>query len=208
MTGIFWVSYAMLWIVVIVQSFAFLEVMRQIAAIRRRVGPDQGAAMFPVETGAPLPELSGVTSDTHEPRMWADYLRSDVGVAVFMTPRCLKCRDVAAGLQALAANLRNRVDVIAVVQGRPEDVEPFISETGLPRDMTVIDEDGVTASRLGIEVTPAALTLREGSIGVAGVVNSAHHVEVLIEQEDADEGASSPSEPVGAVAGVTAGGGE
>lgn len=189
MTVMFWISYVLLWVVVAVQSLALLEVMRQIAAIRRRVGSDQGAAMLPVETGAPLPEMNGVAAAGYQTRVWDDYIVKDVGVAVFVTPNCIKCKEVAEELGTLAANLRNRVDVVAVVHGPIDLSERFIVDAALPRQMTVIDEEGLTASRLGINVTPAAVTLVSGAIGVAGIVNDARQVEALLDSDDAHHSA-------------------
>jgi hypothetical protein len=119
MKEIFYVSYVLLWAVVAIQGFAFLEILRQQAALRRRVGPDQGASLMPgsVETGAPLPELQGIDPLTGEPTAWGRYLRHEVGVAAFVTPRCPKCHEVAEGLAELWPNIRHEVDVIAIVQG-------------------------------------------------------------------------------------------
>ena len=202
MTVMFWISYVLLWTVVAVQSFALLEVMRQIAAIRRRVGSDQGAAMLPVDTGAALPEMNGIAAAGYQTRTWSDYIAQDIGIAVFVTPNCIKCKEVAEELGTLAANLRNRVDVVAVVQGPMDLSERFIADAALPRHMTVIDEEGLTASRLGINVTPAAVTLIAGSIGIAGIVNDARQVEALLDSDEAHHSALT-SEQLDAMVGAT-----
>jgi hypothetical protein len=44
---IFWISYGVLWVVLAIQGFAFLETIRQIGLLRKQVGPYQGASLVP-----------------------------------------------------------------------------------------------------------------------------------------------------------------
>lgn len=142
MKELFWSSYVALWVVVVVQGLAFVEVLRQQAALRRRVGPDQGASLLPgsVETGALLPELDGVDLMTDAPTIWSRYLRHEIGIAAFVTPRCPRCHEVAEGLAVLWPNVRDEVDVVAIVHGQKADVLELVEATGLPIEITVVDE--------------------------------------------------------------------
>jgi hypothetical protein len=196
MTEIFYASYAVLWLIVVIQGFAFLEILRQQAALRRRLGPDQGASLMPgsVETGAPLPELDGVDPMTGEVTAWGRYLRHEIGIAAFVTPRCPKCHEVAEGVAELWPNLRHETDIVAIVQGQRDDVRKFIAETGLPASITVVDEDGVMAERLGISITPSAMTIRDRRVGIAGIVNDGHQVEWLVEREKSEPSVKEPEQ--------------
>jgi hypothetical protein len=193
---IFYASYVLLWLVVAIQGLAFLEILKQQAALRRRVGPDQGASLMPgsVETGAPLPELDGSDLTTSTPAAWGRYLHHEIGVAAFMTPRCPKCHEVAEGLAQLWPNIRHEVDVVAIVHGQRNDVRKFIDDTGLPSSITVVDEEGAIAERLGISITPAAMTIRRRRIGIAGIVNDGHEVEWLVEREKSEPSVSELEE--------------
>lgn len=181
MAPLFWSSYALIWLLVGFQGLAFLEVLRQLAALRRRVGPDQGPALLPVDSGARLPPLAGVSAYSLEHVRWDERLTKELGVVVFLTPHCATCRDVAAGLAELRRNIGSKVDLLAIVQGDASAADEFIEATGLPRAMTVIDEHEASAKALGLNVNPAGLTVREGRIGIAGVVNTAHQVEALLD---------------------------
>lgn len=199
MNNVFWVSYAVLWVVVAIQSFAFLELLRQIAALRRRVGVDQGASLMPgtVETGALLPELIGELVATGREAGWQDLLSNDIGVAVFVSPRCPTCHKVAEGLATLRASYRDVADVVVVVDGPREEVLTFLDETRVPTAAVIFDEAGETAKRVGISVAPAAMTIRERRIGVAGIVNDAHQVEALLLKEQEEPSvATEPSTEV------------
>ena len=195
MKEVFWVSYVLLWVVVAVQGLAFLEALRQMAALRRRVGADQGAALLhdAVDTGAPLPELVGADLVTGEPTAWERYLRHDLGVAVFVTPRCPTCHEVAEGLSALWHGRRHEVDLVTIVHGRREEVRKFADETELPKGIVVVDEEGAMAESLGISVNPGAMSIRAGRIGVAGIVNNAHQVESLIDREVSEPSTGPPA---------------
>jgi peroxiredoxin len=196
MREIFWSSYVVLWVVVAIQGLAFVEVLRQQAALRRRVGPDQGASLMPgsVETGALLPELEGWDLVTEAPTAWSRYLHHEIGIAAFVTPRCPRCHEVAEGLALLWPNVRDDVDVVAIVHGPQADVRKLIDETGLPSAITVVDEQGAIAEKLGISVTPAAMTIRNRRVGVAAIVNDGHQLEWLIEREKTKPSVSEPEE--------------
>jgi AhpC/TSA family len=185
MKEIFWSSYVILWVVVAIQGLAFVEVLRQQAALRRRVGPDQGASLMPgsVETGALLPELDGWDLVTGAPTAWSRYLQHEIGIAAFVTPRCPKCHEVAEGLAQLWPNVQGEVDVVAIVHGQKADVLKLVEETGLPSAITVVDEAGTIAEKLGISVTPSAITIRDRRVGVAAIVNDGHQLEWLLERE-------------------------
>jgi peroxiredoxin len=196
MKEIFFASYVLLWLVVALQGFAFLEILRQQAALRRRLGPDQGASLMPgsVATGTPLPELDGVDPVTGAATAWGRYLRHEIGVAAFVTPRCPKCHEVGEGVAQLWPNIRHEVDVVAIVHGQRDDVRKFIEQTGLPASITVVDEDGTIAERLGISITPSAMTIRGRRIGIAGIVNDGHQVEWLVEREKSEPSVGEPEQ--------------
>jgi|SRR5436190_1725924 hypothetical protein len=188
MKEIFWVSYAFLWAVVAIQSLAFLELLRQMASLRRRVGPDQGASLLPgaIKAGTSLPELVGSSFTSGDPAQWDDYLHHDIGIVALLSTRCGKCREVAEDLGRLWRAVHDRVDVVAVIEGRHEELLPFVQDANLPYGIAVLDPAGTTASRLGITVNPAALTIRKGRAGVAGIVNDGYQLEALLEKESSE----------------------
>jgi thiol-disulfide isomerase/thioredoxin len=182
---IFWVSYGALWLVVAVQGFAFLEAIRHIGLLREQVGPYEGARLVPgkIEMGLPLPELTAVAADEPRDAAWGDYLQAPLGMVLFLSTRCGTCRSVADGLGALAREYDGEASLVAVVQGPVEEVEAFVSATGLPPDLVAIDEAGETSKRLDIRWTPAALSIRGDMLGTAAAVSDIYQVDAFVSEE-------------------------
>lgn len=179
---VFWLSYAVLWALVAIQGFAFLELLRQVGQIRRELGPKQGALIVPgaVDTGATLPELSGLGAADLRPARWDSYLGADQSLAIFLTTRCVSCRTIAEDLSGFAIDVRREAGVVVVVEGSIQEVSAFIREAGLDQHMVVIDEKGATSKRLGITWSPAAVTIKGRQIGDAAIVNSIDQIHALI----------------------------
>lgn len=187
---IFWISYIALWLVVVLQGFAFLEVLRQVGYLRREIGPQQGAMKVPgvLDPGTALPELRGLSASKGIAADWDDVLRTERGVVVFLTTHCLTCVEIAEKLQGFARDLPASVSVATVLEGRQDDVVTFINRTNLDVERTVIDEHGDTAEALGIGWRPAAITTRRGEVdehtaGLAGIVNTIYQIDALIQED-------------------------
>ncbi|MBA3736265.1 MAG: redoxin domain-containing protein [Actinobacteria bacterium] len=185
MNDVFWVSYVTLWLVLLVQGLAFLEVLRQLGTLRRQIGPLQGAGVIPraVDTGSPLPELKAIRGEDLEPARWRDYLSAEFGVIVFLTLDCVTCRTIAAELAGFAKDAPVEANVMAVVIGGVDEAAEFISKYGLDPSLAVIDPDGSLAKTLGVSWSPGALTIRNGSLGVAAIVNSIYQIDSLLHEE-------------------------
>lgn len=175
----------MLWAVLAIQSFAFLETIRQIGLLRKQVGPYQGASLVPtkIDMGAPVAQLAAVDVAGTRPVTWADYLRNDFGLVLFLSTHCATCRDIAEDVAALARELQGDADVIAVLEGRADEAREFVAQTRLPRELVAIDEQGATSKELGIGWTPAALTIRAEKLGSAAVVNDIYQVDAFVTEE-------------------------
>jgi thiol-disulfide isomerase/thioredoxin len=183
---VFWVSYGVLWLVLAVQGFAFLEVIRQIGLLRQQVGPYQGAALVPtkIDMGDPLPELTAITAEDQRAASWSDYIRAPVGMVLFLSTHCLTCRDIAEGAGPLARELGDEASIVAVVEGQREEALAFARDAGLPASLVAIDEAGATAKGLGIQWSPAALSIREhDTLGTAALVNDIYQVDSFVSEE-------------------------
>lgn len=196
MNDVFWLSYVALWLVLLVLSLAFVEVLRQLGTLRRQLGPMQGAGIIPraVDTGSPLPALTGLRATDLAPASWHEYLNTEAGLILFLTPNCVTCRTIAYELDGFANDVSDELDVMAVVVGDAEEAQKFLSKYGPSRERAVIDPDGSVASTLGVSWSPGALTIEEGRLGVAGIVNSIYQVESLV-----DEAVRNGKEAVGGV---------
>ena len=180
-TTLFWLSYALLWILVVVQGLAFLEIVRQLSQLRQRL-PRQGALVVEdaISTGEKLPELIAKASGDLRQAAWQDYLHEEWGLVVFLTIHCLTCKSIAEGLPGFVANLPDNTSALTIVEGAVDEVRNFAAETRLPRELVAIDETGATAKRLGIGWNPAALLVHRGKVGEVAIVNDIDQLDALI----------------------------
>jgi len=188
METVFWVSYALLWIVVAVQGFAFLELMRQAAQLREALqvyqGPSEQKEVYHV--GEQLPPSAAQEALTGAPVRWNERLAGDLGVLVVLHPGCVTCHGVAQGLPALLSNLQNGISVVPVVEGRNLEVaRAFMRELSLDAATTVLDEEPSLARVLNVSVKPAAVVLFEGRVESAHTIRSATQLEILIRDSQA-----------------------
>jgi hypothetical protein len=186
--AIFWVSFGLLWVIVVIQGFAFLEVIRQVGQIRRFLGDKQGVLFMPdtVETGASLPELSGQAAETLQPAQWEGYLGPGLNLLILLTAHCMSCRHIAEELTGYAADIKKEATITAIVEsreGQSEEALVFLRETKLDPRMVIVDEGGKTAKRLGVSWNPAVVTIYGRKIGKAAIVNDVYQLHGLLHQE-------------------------
>lgn len=169
-------SYVLLWLLVAVQGFAFLELLQQSAQIRHHLDLDDQPIPLNVEglVGRRLPTIPFVN--------WSALLRNGNGVLLFLSRECPTCRRIAPGLGDLVARVRPTLDVAVVVRaGTRSGAQAFVDEHRLPCEATVVDEDGAVAEGLGFSITPVALLVRDYRVNeIAGVRNLAQ-VERLVD---------------------------
>ncbi len=181
--AILWISYAALWVIVAIQGFAFLELLRQIGVIRKELGPKQGALIVPgaINSGEKLPELSGRAATTlRTVTNWDDYLGVGLSLIVCFKVSCDSCREIAADLAGFAADVRDDSTVVALVEGSVDDAQAFVRETHLAPHMVIIDEGGAMTRQLGVSWNPGAVTVRGRKLGEAAIVNSVSQLSALI----------------------------
>jgi hypothetical protein len=180
---LFWITYVALWLVVALQGFAFLELLRQNAQMREALnvyeGPKEQTDIYRV--GEELPASQARQALTGEPVRWAERLGSELSILVILHPGCLTCHSVADGLPKLVASADSRTAVIPVVEGRNlEAAQAFMEELRLDPASTVLDEEPSLSRALNVTVKPAAVVLHGRTVARASTVQSASQVEVLI----------------------------
>ncbi len=188
MSVLFWLGFGLLWIIVVVQGFALLEVLRQIGFIQKRLGPRQGALIMQgiVKGGDPLPELAGSAASDLRPARWEDYLNPVFSVIVLLSTHCNVCRTIAGDLTRFAAEIKNEAAIIVLLDGKSDEVQEFIDKTQLDRRLVILDEQKITAERLGVMWNPAAVTIRNGRLGEAAIINDLDQLEALVETKEAE----------------------
>lgn len=181
MQNIFWVSFGLLWLLVAIQGFTLLEVLRQIGQIRKQIGQTQGTFIVQdAMTGKPLPEVTGRRATDLLPANWDDYLRTDFGVIILLSTHCITCRTIAEELSRFAADVKDKVSIVVLVQGTLDEAQTFVTSTRLDRRLVILDEEGTTAQRLGVAWNPGVVTIRERKIDQVGIINEVDQLNRLI----------------------------
>lgn len=183
MSWLFWATYLALWVVVVVQGFAFLELLRQTAQMREALnvyeGPKEQAEIYGV--GDALPKSAVREASTGKLVRWEERLGRDLSVLVMLHPGCLTCHTVADGLQALVSSADGGAAIIPIVEARNMDAaRAFMEELRLDPATTLLDEEPSLSRALNVTVKPAAVVLHGATVARASTVQSAAQVEVLI----------------------------
>lgn len=182
MSGLFWATYAALWLVLVVQGVAFLEILRQVAAIHDRLGPERPLVATNSRVGDPLPRLAVISAATMKEVSLVDHLTKPTNVLLLLTPRCPHCYAMAHDLTDYADRVADRVGVAAIIHASLSEAERFVASTGLAPNLAFLDPPGVTSLELGVNFAPGAVLVEDGRLGPSAVVNSVSQVETLIDQ--------------------------
>lgn len=162
------VAVALVWIVVLLQGAALIELLRQLGQLRVQIRR-QGAAVLPDEglpDRAPIPDLHAVRTLAGS----AIQRHLHDSVVLFLTPECVTCREVARGVSDLA--LETGAPVLVVLHAHRDAAAAFAKEFRLAADRLVADSDGVVASAFNIKTSPSAVVVAKGLKRAHGVVNT------------------------------------
>lgn len=171
------VALALVWVIVLVQGAALVELLRQVTQLRALV-PRQGAAILPTEgltDGEAIPATDGVVSLAGT--RLGDRLRNSV--LLFLTAECATCRVIAPRISDL--DIEVGVPVYAILHGRPQAIEQFVTEFALRRDRVVVDVDGAVGDAFRIKTTPSAVVVSDGAKWAHGIVNDVKQAAALHE---------------------------
>ncbi|MBJ7596515.1 hypothetical protein [Candidatus Nephthysia bennettiae] len=192
---ILWAAIAVLFVVVAIQCFAFLETLRQLAEIRREFEAYQGATELSgvVPIGMTLPDLALIDPSTTTPVALRD--RMTTGGLVFLHPGCVSCHTVAQQLDRYAGLQQPGTSLVAIVEGRTADeAEQFIKETGLGPAAILIDPNGELARSIGLTVKPAVVVVYNGATQATATIRSASQADEFM-MKALRNGTAMPEEP-------------
>lgn len=135
MTGIWMVSYVLLWLTVLALGFSVVALLRQIGVLHTRIAPMgiHFAGEGP-ELDEPAPTVAGI-----------DYQASPYTLLAFTSPTCEICATLKPALQRLSRGYRE-IDLQLV----DHDVDPTIFSDFRVRStpyLIAIDADGIVRSR-------------------------------------------------------------
>jgi hypothetical protein len=184
MNVIFWISFGILWVIVAIQGFAQLEVLRQLGQMHKEHQAGQGNLFIHDAKLAdqPLPKVTGHRAIDLLPADWDDFLSKDQGVIILLSTTCITCRSVAEKLQRFWEKAKDSISLVALVEGKPTEIQAFLKETGINQQLVIVDEDGTTAKDLGVKWKPGVVSVRNRAIDQIGIINDADQLDLLLVQ--------------------------
>lgn len=156
-------------VLVVVQGLVLLEVVRQLAQIRKVLDLDD----------RPVPISLGNLAGRPVPAPANGAVRN--GVFVLLSTDCATCRLVASGLPELVARFEDH-QIVAVLQAHNHDeATEMLATTGLDRDQVVVDLEREYGQAFGIALRPAAVVVRDGIVSEGATVRNAGQLQQLLE---------------------------
>lgn len=182
--GLTAISYAVLWLVIVVQTLVMFEMLRQIGLLRRRMPPEPGALLVGegLPRGTPAPTIasqdvwSGASVDEQQ-------LRGRMALLAFLSPGCASCHALAPELRQFARDNAQDVEVVVICPANGTDCLNFAKQYAL--DMPILpDEDQLICHAYQVQRTPSATLLdADGYVRIHGIPNNLSQLEGLMHEE-------------------------
>jgi hypothetical protein len=169
MTALIVVGIVAVGVLVVVQGLVLLEVVRQLAQIRKVLDLDD----------QPVPISLGNLAGRPVPEPANGAVRN--GVFVLLSTDCATCRLVASGLPDLVARFEDH-QIVAILQAHNHDeATEMLATTGLDRDQVVVDLEREYGEAFGVALRPAAVVVRDGIVSEGATVRNPRQLQQLLE---------------------------
>lgn len=174
----FEVSYAVLWVLVLVLVVGFLSLGRQIGLIHRRIPPSgsregiAGPAIGDVLETTTLELLDGTSWVLPSGRMT---------FVLFISATCGLCESIAGSMKSLARSDGGRADFLLISLSEPDPTRRFVEEHGLAGFPTAAER--ALGEAWGVMSSPYAIAIDgEGKVVSKGLVNHLEHLESVFDE--------------------------
>ena len=180
MSTLFYVSYAALWLLLLVIGVLLLLLYRHFGMMS--LGTLEGVQRDGLPIGALAPAISGVTAEgkdtAWEPR------RGQAHLLLFAAPDCEPCATIVPILNQLARTTAGGLGIAAVVPGPRDEVARFVARYHPP--FLCLAEDGSGAfPRFRVRVTPFGFVIgTDGRVLAKGLCGDAGRLQGLLEAAD------------------------
>ncbi|HEV3000788.1 MAG TPA: redoxin family protein [Solirubrobacteraceae bacterium] len=197
MTEAFYVSYALLWAVVALQTFLLLGMLRTLYTLQQ-----QGVAAPPPPggkehlAGHPVPAFTA--TDLAGERVDSDEVSRQLTALLFVSPECGTCAVTLDELEQLQVKAEG--NVVVICRSDAASCRRLVDEHGLTSVRVVVDEDERVSELLGIDGVPTAVLVNEGHVLTYGQPMRGDELEEMMASEAngdhggerADGGAQAP----------------
>jgi hypothetical protein len=156
-------------VVAFIQFGALIEMFQQLHQVRRHLDmfDTPGPIDLGVSQGLPPSELG----------LPAQLDGAEQAVVLFLSDKCKGCFDIAATLAGSALPPGLWVMIVPVTGG---DASEFVERYLLRGERIMVDLDELVAGRLGLDVTPAALIVKDGRLDAAQTVPSPRQLYAML----------------------------
>src|SRR5215216_1613130 len=178
MSGIWLVSYFVLWLVVLLLILTVFSLARQIGLLHRRLGiPRARMENAGPRIGDTVPEL--MATDIHGRESTLGSERNRKTLLAFVSAGCSSCEKLASSLRSVWKSERHHLEVILVSMGGDEKRNrDFVSRHQLDEIPYILDPE--IATQYSIQSPPYCLIIDEHRVLRAkGRTNHMEHLESL-----------------------------
>lgn len=170
MTGFFWVSYVILWLLVLPLVILNLVLFRQLGIMI--MGTARGVNESGIAVGKSLPVASTIHIDGSS---WStNELKGSSALMLFGSPTCRECAEILPDFQRLAK--LNKVKPVLMLFSSQELASDYVQKIQYEDDVYLVSSE--FAHHLDVQVTPFAYAIdSQGVIRHKGLVNSRDQLE-------------------------------
>ena len=183
MSGIWLVSYVVLWLLVLVLAFTGLAILRQLGLVYARTGGSLGALQ--TSDGLPLGATIPATDvlDVHGVAQPLAPTKTPFKIVLLMSPTCEVCKPMIPSLPSFAAGVEHEAELL-VVLNRSDGYASLATLGGERRigGLRVAVEPSLL-DILEIPATPYAVVVDQaGQVASKGVVNNIVQLESVLNE--------------------------
>jgi methylamine dehydrogenase accessory protein MauD len=183
MSGIWLVSYWVLWVLVLALVGIVVVLARQIGVLHMRFGPTGARTMNAGPgIGEHALETSALDMDGNPVRLGGAHEKPTL--IMFISPNCPSCADVAPSIRAMAKIENSTLDIllVSIVNDKPK-IQEFIAKHDLGSIPCVTSRE--VAIHYGVLAAPYGVLINQGGVVVSkGITNNMEHLESLLNAKE------------------------
>ena len=172
----FLISYAALWILVLLDTIVVVVAVRQIGIMHLRLG---GGGAMALPAGPPIgePAPAFASRDTRGNLIESPWHSGRNSLLVFVSPGCGACPEVIPSIRAIRRADRRRTEILLVSNAPGESNEDYARKSLCP-----VIVDGEVVASYAMDATPYGIAIdHQGVVRAKGVVNQIEHLESLLD---------------------------
>lgn len=172
MNSFFWISYTVLWLLIVPLLLLNLILFRQLGIVV--MGTARGVGQSGLPVGKSLPNVSSITT---EGKPWStDLIKSTPSLLLFGSPTCKECADIMPDLEKVAKKFG--ITPTLLLFADIDSAKEYANKLNLKFDVVQISHE--MGHKLDVEISPFAYGVDSyGVIRGKGLVNELSQLESI-----------------------------